>query len=360
MGISENDDGSRSQLSGTRDIRLTRKGSGSAGSSSWILIDSFGEEIVLEVDKYAIMQRLHVHARDLRILDPLLSYSPTILTRNKAIILNFEVLFRYPSDDEVIDIVEEFRRKLVLLVREINGEGKRLLQHNVAKDEVEDLPFEFRVLEVALEVISSSLDARTEDLETAIYQALDMLTEKVRDELKQLLNDNNYINNLYLSKRLANGKSSLASNSPSVSKSCLASPISKASVAAICGDKNVVGELETLLEAYYIQIEGTLNRLITIREYVGCAQDFINIQVAKVLEHHRNQLLQLELFLSTTTLCLTLISLVAALFGVSIPYKWNYNHAYTFKWVLVISGTVAGLLFILIISHARRKGLIGS
>lgn len=67
---------------------LKKKG---AGSRSWILMDSSGQETVLDVDKYAIMHRVQIHARDLRILDPLLSYPSTILGREKAIVLNLEV-----------------------------------------------------------------------------------------------------------------------------------------------------------------------------------------------------------------------------------------------------------------------------
>ena len=40
-------------------------------------------------------------------------------------------------------------------------------------------PFEFRALEVALEAICSFLAARTTELETAAYPALDELTSKV-------------------------------------------------------------------------------------------------------------------------------------------------------------------------------------
>ena len=44
-------------------------------------------------------------------------------------------------------------------------------------------PFEFRALEVALEAICSFLDARTTELETAAYPALDELTSKVSKDL---------------------------------------------------------------------------------------------------------------------------------------------------------------------------------
>ncbi|KAL0294764.1 UNVERIFIED_CONTAM: Magnesium transporter MRS2-2 [Sesamum radiatum] len=69
---------------------LKKKG---AGSRSWILIDSSGQEVILDVDKYAIMHRVQIHARDLRILDPLLSYPSAILGRERAIVLNLEDYF---------------------------------------------------------------------------------------------------------------------------------------------------------------------------------------------------------------------------------------------------------------------------
>ena len=62
-----------------------------AASRSWILFDAAGEERELDADKYAIMHRVDINARDLRILDPLLSYPSTILCRERAIVLNLEV-----------------------------------------------------------------------------------------------------------------------------------------------------------------------------------------------------------------------------------------------------------------------------
>lgn len=60
-------------------------------SRSWLLLDATGNTTVLDADKYAIMHRVQIHARDLRILDPFLSYPSTILGRDTAIVLNLEV-----------------------------------------------------------------------------------------------------------------------------------------------------------------------------------------------------------------------------------------------------------------------------
>lgn len=70
-------------------VGLKKKGT---GSRSWLLMDASGLETVLDVDKYAIMHRVQIHARDLRIIDPLLSYPSTILGRERAIVLNLEVV----------------------------------------------------------------------------------------------------------------------------------------------------------------------------------------------------------------------------------------------------------------------------
>ncbi|KAF3946067.1 hypothetical protein CMV_027626 [Castanea mollissima] len=90
-----------------------------------------------------------------------------------------------------------------------------------------------------------------------------------------------------------------------------------------------------------------------LREYIDDTEDYINIQ----LDNHRNQLIQLELFLSSGTVCLSIYSLIAGIFGVNIPYTWNNGYGYMFKWVIIVSGAICAFLFILIISYARYKGL---
>ncbi|XP_028116854.1 magnesium transporter MRS2-I-like isoform X2 [Camellia sinensis] len=357
-----------------------------AGSCrSWILMDAEGKSTVLDVDKYAIMDRVQIHARDLRILDPLLSYPSTILTREKAIVLNLEhikaiitpeeVLLRDPLDDNVIPVVEELQRRLPFInsIREGQEDGNELGdQQDVEAGEEEESPFEFRALEVALEAICSFFDARTTELETAAYPALDELTskistrnldqvrklksamtsltarvQKVRDELEQLLDDDDDMADLYLSRKLA-GPSSPVSGL-GAANSCPASPTigskksraSRASVATFRGDENDVEELEMLLE---------------LREFIDDTEDYINIQ----LDNHRNQLIQLELLLTSAGISVSLCSTMAGIFGANIPFTWNSNHGYMFKWVVIVTVAFCTCIFILIISYARYKGLVGS
>ncbi|KAI8561166.1 hypothetical protein RHMOL_Rhmol04G0316500 [Rhododendron molle] len=379
------------------------------GSRSWILMDAAGEDTVLDVDKYAIMHRVQIHARDLRILDPLLSYPSTILGREKAIVLNLEVLLRDPLDDNVIPVVEELRRRLPLsnAIREGQADGKEMGgQHDIDAGEEDvsvlasnpqyndatlenpfTMPLKWGLTVVLWEdcrhmnnfslkgcigeaseelqccrytssevwSTSSCISSRNLDRVRKLKSAMTRLTarvQKVRDELEQLLDDDDDMADLYLSRKLVGASSPVsgsgASNwfpaSPTIGSKI--SRASRASMATVRGDENDVEELEMLLEAYFMQIDGTLNKLTTLREYIDDTEDYINIQ--------------LELFLSSATVCLSIYSLVAGIFGMNIPYTWNTGHGYMFKWVVGFSGLFCAILFVLIIAYARYKGLIGS
>ncbi|XP_057508005.1 magnesium transporter MRS2-I-like isoform X2 [Actinidia eriantha] len=361
-----------------------------AVSRNWVVLDHGGQGTVLDLDKYEIMRRVSIHARDLRILDPLLSYPSIILGRERAIVLNLEhikaivtseeVLLRDPLDDNVVPIVEELQRRLppVTAICQDQAEDE---EHQGARDDVEsgeqnEFPFEFRALEVALEGICSFLDARTRELETAAYPALDELTskissrnldrvrklkcamtrltsrvQKVRDELEQLLDDDDDMADLYLSRKSAGASSPVSGSgipnwfpdSPTIGSKI--SRTSNRSLTTFHGE-NDIEELEMLLEAYFMQIESTLNKLTTLREYIDDTEDYINIQ--------------LELFLSSGTVCLSVYSLVAAIFGMNIPYTWKEGHGHVFKWVVILAGIICGSLFLSIITYARHKGLVGS
>ncbi|GER55289.1 magnesium transporter [Striga asiatica] len=71
-------------------------------SRNWIALDNNGQGIILDLDKYDIMKRVEINARDLRIIDPLLSYPSAILGRGNAIVLNLEHIKAIITTDEVI------------------------------------------------------------------------------------------------------------------------------------------------------------------------------------------------------------------------------------------------------------------
>ncbi|CAH1438057.1 unnamed protein product [Lactuca virosa] len=73
------------------------------GLPSWIRVDAAtGDSQVIEVDKFTIMRRCDLPARDLRLLDPLFVYPSTILGKEKAIVVNLKHICCIITADEVV------------------------------------------------------------------------------------------------------------------------------------------------------------------------------------------------------------------------------------------------------------------
>lgn len=149
------------------------------GVRSWICVDTSGNSHIMEVDKFTMMRRCDLPARDMRLLDPLFVYPSTILGREKAIVVNLEqirciitadeVLLLNSLDSYVLQYVVELQRRLTTAgVNEVwqsesNDSNRRRNRNfdNVYGNASPDyLPFEFRALEVALEAACTFLDSQ--------------------------------------------------------------------------------------------------------------------------------------------------------------------------------------------------------
>lgn len=92
------------------------------GIRAWMKVDQMGQAQVLEAGKHVIMRRTGLPGRDLRILDPMLSYPSTILGRERAIVINLEnikaiitgheVLLLNSKDPSVAPFVQELQKLL--------------------------------------------------------------------------------------------------------------------------------------------------------------------------------------------------------------------------------------------------------
>lgn len=156
------------------------------GLRSWIRVDASGNSQVIEVDKFTMMRRCDLPARDLRLLDPLFVYPSTILGREKAIVVNLEqirciitadeVLLLNSLDSYVLQYVVELQRRLhaagVGEVWQPEGPemnrriGGRSFENVLANASPDYLPFEFRALEVALEAACTFLDSQVHTIES--------------------------------------------------------------------------------------------------------------------------------------------------------------------------------------------------
>lgn len=150
------------------------------GLRSWIRVDTSGNSEVIEVDKFTMMRRCDLPARDLRLLDPLFVYPSTILGREKAIVVNLEqirciitadeVLLLNSLDSYVLQYVVELQRRLTTAgvgrvwkaeCADLSGRrGSRNFDNIFGDTSPDNLPFEFRALEVALETACTFLDSQ--------------------------------------------------------------------------------------------------------------------------------------------------------------------------------------------------------
>lgn len=445
------------------------------GVRAWLLIDVHGGTQVVKAGKQDIMVRTGLPARDLRVLDPLLSYPSSILGRNRAIVINLEhikaiitaheVLLLNSTDPTVAPFIVNLQRRLLNAHSQVpeKGEGglrdysgqavestinendEHLCRRNSHRkpsflDVSPDLsssqaegprsqvsvpasqldpasfPFEFLALETCLEAASSCLEVETETLEHEAYPALDELTVKcstlnlervrqiksrlvaisgrvqaVRDELEQLLDDDRDMREMYLTDKLmrhqvkglsfpvhstlvdetsfplASNKSKsdneeesyiFHSQGGSTSICNLQNKVSRSSstnTSAATSKSHDVEDLEMLLEAYFVQIDSTLNKLFTLREYVDDTEDYINI----MLDDKQNQLLQMGVMMTTGMLVMSAFLVVTGVFGTNIRISFfNHSGLSQFLWVVCGTGLCVILAYMLVIAWCKHKRLL--
>lgn len=118
-----------------------------------------------------------------------------------------------------------------------------------------------------------------------------------------------------------------------------------------------VEELEMLLEAYFIQIDSTLNKLSTLREYVDDTEDYINI----MLDDKQNHLLQMGVMLTTATLVVSAFVALVGVFGMNIQVDlFDKKKSGMLEFLWTIGGGTFGSVFLYVIAIAwcKRRRLL--
>ncbi|GLT39979.1 hypothetical protein SLA2020_141430 [Shorea laevis] len=385
------------------------------GARLWMRFDRDGKSEVVELDKSTIIRRAGIPARDLRILGPVFSQSSNILAREKAMVVNLEfikaivtaeeVMILDPLCQEVLLFVDQLRQQLphksesrtheadTADVNEnelqVSTRGQWLPMPETVEGLQCELPFEFQVLEIALEVVCTFLDSRVAELERNAYPVLDELArnvstknlehvrslksnlthllarvQKVRDEIEQLLDDNEDMADLYLTRKWIQNQQSEAllgaagthgSNSTTPHLLRISSKRSGSFVTSNFPDEDDVEDLEMLLEAYFMQLDGTRNKILSVREYIDDTEDYVNIQ----LDNQRNELIQLQLILTILSFAIAAETLIAGSFGMNIPCQL-YDKDGIFEIFVGSITAFSVLLFLLVLGYARGKKLIGT
>ncbi|CAL5438870.1 unnamed protein product [Camellia sinensis] len=353
-------------------LQAKRKGS---GVRTWFVVSKLGNSRIEELGKQAIMLRSGVQANDLRVVESELSNPSAILRRERAIVVNLEHIKAIITANEVLvpNPKDPFMGSFVCdLEFKLSDFGANMVSNKAMEQspsnmppEASDrshksptewsnrgnskpLPFEFRAFEICLESVCRSLESETSTLEEEAYPALDELSaktsthnlkhvrvikgrlvalsgrvQKVRDEFEHLLDDDLDMAQMYLTDRLATlqpeGLEDELENDANAFKSgndrSDEDMSSKSSTIDVSDLKPNVEELEMLLGAYFVQIEGILNKLSTekeelggmkctaeqrLREYIHNTEDYINI----VLDDKQNLLLRIGIIITTGGLML--------------------------------------------------------
>ncbi|KAH9667518.1 Magnesium transporter MRS2-1 [Citrus sinensis] len=386
----------RQPFQGVDVLGLKKRGQ---GLRSWIRVDVSGNSQIIEVDKFSMMRRCDLPARDLRLLDPLFVYPSTILGREKAIVVNLEqirciitadeVLLLNSLDSYVLQYVVELQRRLTAAgVNEVwqsEGDTNRRRSRNFdnvfGNTSPDYLPFEFRALEVALEAACTFLDSQAAELEIEAYPLLDELTskistlnlervrrlksrlvaltrrvQKVRDEIEQLMDDDGDMAEMYLTEKKSRMEASFYGDQSVLgyrsndiqSISAPVSPVSsppdtrklEKSLSIARSRHESMRSSDSTTDTYFVVIDSTLNKLTSLKEYIDDTEDFINIQ----LDNVRNQLIQFELLLTTATFVVAIFGVVAGIFGMNFAIPF-FDEPAAFKWVLIITGVCGIIIF---------------
>ncbi|XP_078172838.1 magnesium transporter MRS2-F-like isoform X4 [Carex rostrata] len=296
---------------------LSRLKSSVATVREWAVITSDSESRIEEITKQGLVQRTGLSTRDLRVVDPVLSYPSSILGRERAIVVNLEhikaiitaseVLLSNSKDPLVEPVLRELESRLAgdtqQLVSPENAQGSRDSTNDAPRGgTTKPLPFELRALELCLELASRRLEIETSALEKEAYPALDELmhnvstlnlervrqiksrlvgissrVQKIRDELEHLLDDDVDMASLHLTEKLVYqatvGQASRfdfykqppQSDEESDGSYEIESELQEEDEEneSEIGFRPNLDELEMLLEAYFVQSEGISNKLTT-------------------------------------------------------------------------------------------------
>jgi len=397
--------------------KTTTKKLPAAVQRKWLMIDTEGSTSMVSLNKHQLTQTLGVQLRDLRLLDPKLatSYPSAILCRDRSLVVNLEFIKMIVGLDKCYitnieeesagSFVSELQRRLAAASQGLPPTKSTMDLASAAElpggpsgpSGFDELPFELRVLEVALDVVSQYLERLTGDLEAAAHPALDALTAKVstenlervrrvknrmvrlttrvetlREVLEKFLDDDSDMRDMNLAAKEARelqerNQDAMRHGSiqpfdvvlPAMDTKTPGTPRS----ATLTYDseeeeEEAVEEVEQLLEAYFINLDNTWNKLQTLTEYIDDTEDFINIK----LDSQRNQLIRLDLVLTSFTASVALITAITSLFAMNVTLDPAFqDNSAPYSWFVTISvstSILAIVCFAAVMMYCRWKRLL--
>jgi magnesium transporter len=227
------------------------------------------------------------------------------------------------------------------------------------------------VLEFAVDGVATALERATAGVEAATPGVLSALTARVttanlekvrrvkgtlsrlsarvaavRGEVERLLDDEDDMRGLYLTRKEDASQSASQAAPPPMGTSHSVSDDG-------AGESDDVRAAEELLESVFARLEAVRARLGALDESIDATEDFITFALDAV----RNQLITLELLLGVASFALGVMGAVAGFFGMNLPSHLEERRG---AWLLVTAASAAGGLaaFGALLAIMRRRGLL--
>jgi len=210
--------------------------------------------------------------------------------------------------------------------------------------------------------------------------ALTRRVQKVRDEIEHLMDDDGDMAEMYLTEKKQKSEAYSLSDlclgtdtsggDTEISKSAPVSPVESingaqnsqrvfSSIVSLSKYGSLAGssdrgenieKLEMLLEAYFVVVDHTHSKLLSLKEYIDDTEDFINIKLGNV----QNHLIQFQLLLTAATFAAAIFASVTAVFGMNFADS-IFDRPSMFHWVLVVTGGACGLFYFSFLFYLRHR-----
>jgi magnesium transporter len=391
---------------------LAHRNLAQTGLRSWLKLDKTGRPEHVLANKHRLTDELGLQSRDLRLLDPAksTSYPSAILCRDRALLVNLEqirciittqyVLVLDANKDAGLHFVEELQQRLFARpalttsksdpdLAKLVQSAEKSAQESRASVATEQAPFELRVLEVVLDLVCEQLLEMATELERAATPILKSPTAKtvttllldkmrriknrltrlktravtVREVLEKFLEDDTDMKQMNLTAReeqemlpdLAGDSPHSAWDSVNENVSRMRNFLARKSMKALQADSDDsdVAEVEMVLEAYFMHIDNTFNKLQTMSEYIDDTEEFIDLEI----DNFRNNLIRTRMTLNAAALCVAVCFALDNVWGMNLDDELQTSYL-AYVLVAILGSVVSLALFVVFIAWCMWMRLL--
>ncbi|KAK9813877.1 hypothetical protein WJX73_003052 [Symbiochloris irregularis] len=360
----------------------------------WLLIDDTGQGQSLQVDKHVLGRQLHLHFRDLRAVDPEvpIPYPSAILIRDNALVVKLEsvglIITRHkvyvtsaPDEDDFVTWTRPSTSNPFVrsLMHRLQMAHSRLQEFGALQEStslLDSVPFQLQALEAALYIVTQQLGTEVDELVASGAQPLTNMVSSIsrdaleavrqlktemeelmirvkaiKNELEEILDDDQDMADMYLNKN---------AKTPATSEASEADEIDPAADALLKGQPHRtahphdIEEAENLLEIYLMRMEYMWSLLVNLQDRIDDCEDLINIE----LDSRRNELVAVNMFVSALTASFGFVSMIGSIFGQNLD-PLPIESTQTAFWASTFGSTAAAIvLFACVMLYCWHQRLL--